>query len=81
MARFIFYALVAYLLYKLIFSFIIPIFLTSKKMKEQFNKAKQQMEDQYNQQSGQQQDAGQQKRSNGTAKIGEYIEFEEIRKP
>jgi len=81
MARFIFYALLAYLLYKLIFSFIIPIFLTSKKMKEQFNKAKQQMEDQYHQQSGQQQDAGQQKTSNGSAKIGEYIEFEEIRKP
>ncbi len=81
MARYIFYALVVFLLYKFIFDFIIPIFRTSKKMREQFNQARQQMEDQY-QQSGQQpqQDAGKYNASKGNAKIGEYIEFEEVRK-
>ena len=79
MARYIFYALVVYLLYRFIFGFIIPIFLTSKKMREQFNQAKQQMEDQY-QQSGSQQDADKHNVSKGNSKIGEYIDFEEIRK-
>ncbi len=81
MARYIFYALVAFLLYKFIFDFIIPIFRTSKKMREQFNQARQQMEDQF-QQSGQQpqQDAGKHNASKGNAKIGEYIDFEEVRK-
>jgi hypothetical protein len=81
MARYIFYALVAYLLYKLIFDFIVPIFITSKKMREQFNHAKQQMEEQYKQQNGDHApDAGKMNKSTGSSKIGEYIDFEEIRK-
>jgi hypothetical protein len=81
MARFIFYALVVFLLYKLIFDFIIPIFVTTKKMREQFSKAKQQMEDQYNQQHGQHpHDQDKSNISGVTSGIGEYIDFEEIRK-
>ena len=81
MARYIFYALVAFLLYKLIFDFIIPIFITSKKMREQFNRAKQQMEDQYKQQNGENAPHDKKVNSNdATSKIGEYIDFEEIRK-
>jgi len=74
MARYIFYALVIVLLYKLIFDFIIPIFITTKKMRDQFAKAKQQMEEQQNPQQNNI------KVSTENSKIGEYIEFEEIRK-
>ena len=81
MARYIFYALVAFLLYKLIFDFIIPIFITSKKMREQFNRARQQMEDQYKQQNGDHAANESKVNTQGTSsKIGEYIDFEEIRK-
>jgi Domain of unknown function (DUF4834) len=80
MARYIFYALVVYLLYRLIFGFIIPIFRTSKKMREQFNQARQQMEDQYQQTGQQNEDAGRHNAPKGSSKIGEYIDFEEIRK-
>ena len=80
MARYIFYALVVYLLYRLIFGFIIPIFRTSKKMREQFNQARQQMEDQYQQSGQQHQDAGRHNVPKENAKIGEYIDFEEISK-
>ena len=74
MARYIFYALVIVLLYKLIFDFIIPIFITTKKMRDQFAKAKQQMEEHQNAQQNNI------KVSTENSKIGEYIEFEEIRK-
>ena len=81
MARYIFYALVAFLLYKLIFDFIIPIFITTKKMKQQFNQARQQMEDQYKQQNGDHAPHENKVNTQGSSsKIGEYIDFEEIRK-
>lgn len=81
MARYVFYALVAYVMYKLIFNFIVPIFLTSRKMRQQFNQARQQMDDQNNQQVHP--SAEEKTHVNNTAvssKIGEYIDFEEIRK-
>jgi len=78
MARYIFYALVIVLLYKLIFDFIIPIFITTKKMRDQFAKAKQQMEEHQN--ANQPHIKTTQDFSTENSKIGEYIEFEEIRK-
>ena len=74
MARYIFYALLLSLLYKLVFDFIIPIFITTKKMRDQFAKAKQQMEEQQNPQQNNI------KVSTENSKIGEYIDFEEVRK-
>jgi len=78
MAKYIFYALVLVLLYKLIFDFIIPIFITTKKMRDQFAKAKQQMEEHQNASQGNIKTS--QDFSTENSKIGEYIEFEEIRK-
>ncbi len=78
MSRYIFYALVVFLLYKLIFSFIIPIFVASKKMRDQFQHAKQQMEDQQN--LHQKEQGSSREVPKQTGKLGEYIEFEEIRK-
>ena len=81
MARYVFYALVAFLLYKLVFDFIIPIFRTTRKLRSDFKQAKQQMEDQYNRQQGHPSpDADKVKTSGASSKIGEYIDFEEVRK-
>ncbi len=69
-----------YLLYKLIFNFIIPIYLTSKKVKKQFGEMHAKMQDQmhqYNEQNG--------NRTNTTTsakpvnKKEEYIDYEEVK--
>jgi len=80
MARFVFYAIVFFLLYKLVFDFIIPIFMTTTKMRNQFNQARQQMQEEQQQTNQQQGETGKNSSPGNAAKIGEYIEFEEIRK-
>ena len=69
-----------YLLYKLIFDFIIPIYQTSKKVKKQFGEMHTKMQDQmhqYNQQNG--------NHTNTTTstkpvnKKEEYIDYEEVK--
>jgi predicted amidophosphoribosyltransferase len=75
MLRFIFYAFLIYILYKLVFDFIIPVVTTTRRIRKQFNQAREtveQQQQQYQQQS--------QKPENVTNGIGEYIEFEEIKK-
>ena len=73
MLRFIFYAFLLYIGYKLVFDFIIPVVSTTRRIRKQFNQAREQMEQQqqYQQQS--------EKPENVTNGIGEYIEFEEIK--
>ena len=80
MARFVFYAIVFFLLYKLVFDFIIPIFVTTTKMRNQFNQARQQMQEEQQRTNQQQEETVKNSAPGNTAKIGEYIEFEEIRK-
>jgi Sec-independent protein translocase protein TatA len=75
MLRFIFYAFLLYIGYKLLFDFIIPVVSTTRRIRKQFNQAREQMEQQ--QQQYQQQG---EKPENVTNGIGEYIEFEEIKK-
>ncbi len=80
--RFIFYAFLAYLLFKLVFDLIIPIITTTGKIRKQFAAAREQMEQQQQQyQQRTQQEAPQQGKSDhATDGIGDYIEFEEIKK-
>jgi hypothetical protein len=74
MLRFIFYAFLLYIGYKLVFDFIIPVVSTTRRIRKQFNQAREQMEQQQQyQQQGE-------KPENVTNGIGEYIEFEEIKK-
>jgi Sec-independent protein translocase protein TatA len=77
MLRFIFYAFLLYIGYKLVFDFIIPVVSTTRRIRKQFNQAREQMEQQQQQQQYQQQG---EKPENVTNGIGEYIEFEEIKK-
>ena len=68
-----------YLLYRLIFDFIIPIYLTSKKVKKQFGEMHAKMQDQmhqYNQQNG-----THTKTTTSTKPVNkkeEYIDYEEV---
>jgi hypothetical protein len=70
--RFLFYAFLLYLGYKLVFDLIIPVVRTTRKIRSQMNQARERMEQQHQQQ--------QEKPQNVTDGIGEYIDFEEIRK-
>ena len=80
--RFILFALGFYILFKLVFDLIIPIFRTTQKIRRQFGDMQQQMHDQMNAQNGynRQQTApstpppDQQK-----SRAGDYIDFEEVK--
>jgi len=69
-----------YLLYKLIFDFIIPIYIASKKVKNQFGEMHSKMQEQMNQYNRQ---TAQQAQTTTTAKPEkkkeEYIDYEEIK--
>ena len=69
-----------YLLYKLIFDFIIPIYVASKKVKNQFGEMHSKMQEQMNQYNRQ---TSQQPQTVTTAKSEkkkeEYIDYEEIK--
>jgi hypothetical protein len=75
--RFLFYVFLFYMLYKLLFDFIIPVFKATRQVKRGFR----QMQDHMNQQAGQQKQAGtvKQQPSNDKTQAGEYIDFEEIK--
>lgn len=74
-----------YILYKLIFEFIIPVYQSTKKIKKQFGDIQSKMQKDMNAYSTQQSSA-QQKPPSSTqqqtekTKEGDYIEFEEIKK-
>ncbi len=69
-----------YILYKLIFEFIIPIYQTSKKVKKQFGEMQSKMQEQMDKQNSQ---SRQQTHPASTAKeekkSEEYIDYEEIK--
>jgi hypothetical protein len=48
MIRFLIYALGFYLLFRLIFNFIIPLFITTRQVRQQFNDIKNRARDQVN---------------------------------
>jgi Sec-independent protein translocase protein TatA len=75
----IFQLFVLYLLYKLIFDFIIPVYKTTKQVKKQMGdmdgRMKEQMEH-FQQAAGQPQQA---KNQTGTTPSHDYIEYEEVK--
>ena len=64
---------VLYLLYKLIFDFIVPVYQTTKQVKQKVNEMQRNM----NEQQANQQQRGNQ--ASPKAKSDDYIEFEEIK--
>ena len=71
-----------YILYKLIFDFIIPIFNATKKVKKQFTEMHSKMQDQMNTMNQQQAKGSAPSPKTGatpTPKGGDYIEYEEVK--
>ena len=87
MLRYLFYAFLIYLAYRLIFHFIIPIYKTTRQVKKQFRDMSDRMnrsdihgrmEDQMNQyQSGQPTPTPD--KENKKQQAGDYIDFEEVK--
>ncbi|MBD0277000.1 MAG: DUF4834 family protein [Bacteroidota bacterium] len=78
MIRFLFYFFLAYLVYQLVFHFIIPIYRTTQQVKRGFREMNERMNGQeQNTTSGQKQTATQ--NGSNSDKVGEYIDFEEIK--
>ena len=76
--RFLFFVFIAYLLFKLIFDFIIPVYKTTRKLKKGFREMQQKMQEQAN-------NGANHFKENGTPDInkreplGDYIDFEEVK--
>lgn len=81
MLAIIFYAFLAYIMYRLVFHFILPVFRTYRRVKKGFRDMQEQM--QSRQPGGGQQGTGASSPYQGSAqpqpKVGEYIDFEEIK--
>jgi hypothetical protein len=67
---------VAYLLYKLVFHFIIPIYRTTRQVKKSFREMNERMHQNMNSQTGFQEPSVQEQKSE---KKGDYIDFEEVK--
>ena len=74
--------LLIYILYKLIFDFIIPIYQTSKRVKKQMREMNARMQEQMNREShqnNQQQNTTAKTTKQEPVKHGDYIDYEEIK--
>jgi hypothetical protein len=78
MLRYLFYAFLIYLAYRLVFHFIIPIYKTTKQVKKQFREMHGRMEDHINQQQPNQQTMPPKQEDKKTVG-GDYIDFEEVK--
>ena len=76
--RILFYAFLVYLLYKLIFDFIIPVYKTTRQVKKGFSEMQDRMQEHMRQQQQPQQS---QRSKSETTKTqpGDYIDFEELK--
>jgi len=79
MLRYLFYAFLIYLAYRLVFHLIIPIYKTSKQIKKQFREMHTRMEDHINQQQANQQTADPRPENKKEQVGGDYIDFEEVK--
>ena len=73
--RILFYAFLVYLLYKLIFDFIIPVYKTTRQVKKGFRE----MQDRMQEHMQQQQQSPRSKSETPKTQPGDYIDFEELK--
>lgn len=79
MLRYLFYAFLIYLAYRLVFHFIIPIYKTTRQVKKQFRDMHGRMEDYMSQQQQPNQQTSTPQPENNKAQAGDYIDFEELK--
>ena len=76
-----FLAIVFYLLYRFVFHFLVPVARTTKHVREQFRNMQGMQEEMNRQQEqAQQQQSQRQQRPNQKPPVGDYIDFEEVKK-
>lgn len=79
MLRYLFYAFLIYLAYRLVFHFIIPIYKTTKQVKRQFREMHDRMEDHITQQQQATQPTSVPEPEIKKQQAGDYIDFEEVK--
>ena len=78
MLRYLFFAFLIYLAYRLVFHFIIPIYKTTRQVKKQFREMHSRMQDNVSQEPPHQQPATP-ATENKKQQAGDYIDFEELK--
>ena len=76
--RYLFYAFLIYLAYRLVFDLIIPLYKTTKQVKKQFREMHNRMQDHINEQQSYQQNATPTP-ENKKEQVGDYIDFEDVK--
>jgi len=79
MLKVLLYGLLAWFLYNLIFRFIIPVYKTTRQMKQKFREMQTQMQDQMNQQQDFTAQTQSAEKSTPKKTKEDYIDFEEIK--
>ena len=79
MLRYLFYAFLIYLAYRLVFHVIIPIYKTTKQVKKQFREMHDLMEDHITQQQQANQATSVPEPEMKKQQAGDYIDFEEVK--
>ena len=77
--RFLLIVFLIYLLYRLVFHFIIPVYKTTRQVKNQFKDMHNRMQEQMNRQKESFQSATTKKNESPQKPVGDYIEFEEVK--
>ena len=78
MLRYLFFAFLIYLAYRLVFHFIIPVYKTTRQVKRQFREMHSRMQDNMSQEPPHQQPATP-ATENRKQQAGDYIDFEELK--
>jgi len=79
MLRYLFFAFLIYLAYRLVFHFIIPIYKTTRQVKKQFRDMHERMQDHINEQQSYQQTSTPEPEPKKQQIGGDYIDFEEVK--
>jgi hypothetical protein len=77
MVDILFIALAFYVVYKLVFDFVVPVYKTTTHVKQQFRNMHDNMQQQANASAKQQ--TKEPKKEKANTAIGEYIDFEEVK--
>lgn len=80
--RFILFALGLYIIYKVVFGLVIPIFRTTQKIRQQMGDMQQRMQDHANQQNGYTNNTSPNQappQADKKTRAGDYIDFEEVK--
>lgn len=76
--RFLFYAFILYLAFRLVFDFIIPVYKTTRQVRKGFREMHERM-NQHTEQYRQQENYTRQNQNNNKTDTSDYIDFEEIK--